>query len=149
MPTPRALALAAALLAAPTALAQSADPTATDPDAGAGASRPPPPDVSQLPFSPDTVRQVLAYHQPDVQACYEQFLARRNKRSEGRLATVFTITPEGLVKGARVDRKGTTLNLDLEMRQCVVQVLSAMTFPRPQDQRDHPVEYPFNLKAIR
>lgn len=143
----RALVLAAALLAAPLALAQSPDPTAASPDAGA--PRPPPPDVSQLPFSPDTVRQVLAYHQPDVQACYEQFLARRNKRSEGRLATVFTITPEGLVKGARVDRKGTSLNLDLEMRNCVVQVLSAMTFPKPQDKRDHPVEYPFNLKAIR
>ena len=28
-------------------------------------------------------------------------------------------------------------------------VLSTMVFPKPPDGKDHPIEFPFNLKAVR
>jgi hypothetical protein len=31
----------------------------------------------------------------------------------------------------------------------VVSVLSGINFPKPPDHREHPIEYPMNLKAIR
>ena len=44
-------------------------------------------------------------------------------------------------------KKGTTLK-DPELHDCVVTVLSSMIFPKPPDGKDHPIEYPFNLKAV-
>ena len=29
------------------------------------------------------------------------------------------------------------------------QAIAQMEFPKPRDKRSHPIEYPFNLKAIR
>jgi hypothetical protein len=52
------------------------------------------------------------------------------------------------VKQAKVLKKGTTLH-DPKLNDCVIAVLSAMTFPKPTDKRDHPIEHPFNLKAIK
>ena len=52
------------------------------------------------------------------------------------------------VKDAKVLKKGTTLR-DPQLHACIVETLSAMRFPKPHDKREHPVEYPFNLKTIR
>jgi hypothetical protein len=121
----------------------AAAPTAaTDPNAK------PPPDVSKLPFSQESIRQVIAYHQPKIQACYEETLASTEKVLEGKLLTSFAITGEGMVKRARIERQSTTLK-EPKLHECVIAVLSTMTFPKPIDGRDHPVEFPFNLKAIR
>jgi len=67
---------------------------------------------------------------------------------EGSLTAAFTIKPDGTVKDAKVVKKGTTLH-DAKLHECVVSVLNGLVFPRPPDHRDHPVEYPLNLKAIR
>ena len=72
----------------------------------------------------------------------------KEKVVEGKLMTSFTINAEGLVKGAKVEKKGTTLK-EPRLHDCVVAVLTAMTFPKPADGKDHPIEYPFNLKAIQ
>jgi hypothetical protein len=104
--------------------------------------------VSRLPFTSVTIKRVVASHQDKIQACYEETLADREKVIEGKIFVAFTITPEGVVKKSRVLKKGTTLH-DAKLQQCVVDALDAMRFPRPPDHRDHPVEYPFNLKAIR
>jgi hypothetical protein len=105
------------------------------------------PDVNRLPFTPDSIRQVVVFHMPQIQGCYEDTMATRKTKVEGKLLTAFTITPEGLVKDAEVRKKGTTLK-EPGLHDCVVAVLTAMTFPKPPDGRDHPIEYPFNLKAI-
>ncbi len=104
------------------------------------------PDVEKLPFTSDSIRMVIEHHQPKIQACYEERLADKEKVFEGRIMTSFTITEEGLVKGAKVLRKGSTIH-DPRLNDCVVAVLSAMTFPKPK--RPQPIEYPFNLKAIK
>lgn len=105
------------------------------------------PDVSGMPFTPDTIRQIVLSYQPKIQSCYEEHISAKKKAPEGKLATIFTITPDGLVKNAKIDRKGSTLK-DPALHDCVVAVLSTMQFPKPPDQKDHPIEFPFNLKAV-
>lgn len=105
------------------------------------------PDVSKMPFTPDSIKQVVAAYQPKIQGCYEDHIANKKKAPEGSLKTAWTITAEGLVKGAKVDRKGSTLK-DAALNDCVVAVLSTMAFPKPPDGKDHPIEFPFNLKAV-
>ncbi len=105
------------------------------------------PDVSKMPFTADSIKQVVVAYQPRIQGCYEDHISDKKKAPEGKLKTAFTITPDGLVKGAKVDRKGSTLK-DPALHDCVVAVLSTMTFPKPPDSKDHPIEFPFNLKAV-
>ena len=106
------------------------------------------PDVSKMPFSPDSIKQVVAHYQPQIQGCYEETMATKDKAVEGKLKTSWIITPDGLVKKAKINKKGTSLK-DGKLHDCVVAVLSAMTFPKPPDRKEHPIEYPFNLKAIK
>jgi hypothetical protein len=108
---------------------------------------PPELDVSRLPFTPDSIQQVIAHHKGQIQDCYEDTMAAKSKKVEGKLMTSFTITADGFVKSAKVLKKGTTLK-DKGLHDCVVAVLTAMNFPKPPDGKDHPIEYPFNLKAI-
>jgi hypothetical protein len=111
--------------------------------------RPQPPNVSQMPFSPDSIREVMTYYSRDIQECYEEILATKgSKVEEGRIMTSFTITPDGFVRNAKVVKAGTTLK-NARLNECVVNVLSSITFPQPPDGREYPIEYPFNLKAIK
>ncbi|HMK73282.1 MAG TPA: AgmX/PglI C-terminal domain-containing protein [Myxococcaceae bacterium] len=105
------------------------------------------PDVSKLPFTPDSITQVVRAHQPEIQECYEKMLAMRKEKLQGKLLTRFLITPAGTAKSAQVLKKGTTLK-DKDLDACVVGVLQGMVFPKPPDKKDHPVEYPFNLQAV-
>ena len=112
-------------------------------------ARPPPPDVSRMPFTPDSIREVMQYHSRDVQECYEELLATKgNKVEEGRIMTTFTISPDGFVRNAKVLKSGTTIK-DARLHECVVNVLSGINFPQTPDGREYPIEYPFNLKAIK
>jgi hypothetical protein len=143
MKTPLAIAL---LLLPAAALAQDGGtPAATAP------ARKAPLNVEQMPFTPDSIRQVMGHHLEEIQGCYEEWLAGKgNKTPQGKLMTSFTITPAGLVKKARVLNKGTDWALrDPALKDCVVGVLTALSFPKPPDGREHPIEYPFNLKAIQ
>ena len=104
-------------------------------------------DPSQLPFTPDSISQVVRAHQPEIQGCYEKMLAARQETVQGRLMTHFTITPAGTVSGAQVEKHGSTLN-DKGLNACVVGVLGKLHFPKPPSAKGYPVEYPFNLKAV-
>lgn len=105
------------------------------------------PDVTKLPFTPDSIKQVVMHYQPRIQACYEDHLATKKKAPEGLLKSTFTITPDGLVKNAKINKKTSTLR-DPSVHDCVVAVISTMNFPKPPDGKDHPIEFPFNLKAV-
>jgi hypothetical protein len=105
------------------------------------------PDVSKLPFTQDSIKQVVLFHQPKIQGCYEEFIANKKQAPEGAIKTAWVITGDGLVTRAKVDKKASQLK-DNALADCVVAVLSAMQFPRPPDGKDHPVEFPFNLKAV-
>ena len=102
----------------------------------------------KLPFTSDTLREVVKSKQPEIERCWEQSLAGTDKPVDGKIQTHFIITPEGTVRQPKVVKKGTTLKNEA-LHRCVETVLSTMTFPRPPDGKDHPVEYPFNLKAVR
>jgi hypothetical protein len=111
--------------------------------------RPQPPDVTKLPFTPDSIRMVMNYYSRDIQDCCEEILATKgSKVEEGRIQTTFTISPEGFVRNAKVVKMGTTIQ-NPRLNECVVNVLTSITFPEPSDKREHPIEYPFNLKAIK
>ena len=144
-----------ALAAAPggpdagTAAAVPAEPGAAAPAAGAGPATPARGSgPEKLPFTPDTIKEIVRAKQPEIERCWEQTLASTEKPVDGKLQTHFVITPVGSVKQAKVVKKGTTLK-DPALHRCVETVLSTMFFPRPPDGKDHPVEYPFNLKAVR
>lgn len=106
------------------------------------------PDVSKMPFTGDSIKQVVTAYQPKIQGCYEDHIANKKKAPQGSLKTSWVITPEGLVKSAKIEKKGTTLK-DPALYDCVVAVLSTMEFPKPPDSKDHPIEFPFNLKAVQ
>lgn len=114
------------------------------PDPGAPAK---PVELSQLPFTPDSITQVMRAHQAEIQTCYEKTLAARNEKLEGRLMTHFAITPAGTVSKPQVVKKGTTLK-DKDLQACVVGVLATLRFPKPPDGKEHPVEYPINLQPV-
>ncbi len=121
------------------------------PDGGPPPSGPPekaPLNLELMPFTTDTVKKVIAYNREKVQTCYEETLASKDKPVEGRVMTSFVVTPGGLVKNPRVLSKGTTLK-DPKLHACLIDALSTFTFPKPSDRREHPIEYPFNLKAVR
>jgi hypothetical protein len=104
-------------------------------------------DLAKLPFTSDSIKQVVLSYQPQIQACYEETLAGKDKAVEGTLKTMFTITGDGYVTSAKIDKKGSTLK-DARLHDCVVAVLSTMQFPAPADGKNVPIEFPFNLKAI-
>jgi hypothetical protein len=126
-----------ALAAAPDA--GTPDPTVATPAKGSGPEK--------LPFTSDTIKEVVRAKQPQIERCWEQTLAAQDKPVEGTLKTQFIITPTGTVRQPKVVKKGTTLK-DPALHRCVETVLSTMVFPVPPDGKDHPVEYPFNLKAV-
>jgi len=146
------------------ALATGADPAKKEPekssdtvkglikDAASGAAtddkkKPEGPDVSKLPFTPDTIKQIVATFQPQIQSCYEETLAAKDKAVEGKLMTRFVIAPDGSVKSAKIDKTKSTLK-DAKLHDCVTAVLSTMLFPKPPSGKDQPIDYPFNLKAV-
>ena len=143
------LVVLAAAPAAPDAGAAAPEPGASTAATGVGPATPArgtSPD--KLPFTPDTIKQTVRAKQPEIERCWEQTLAGTDKPVDGKIQTHFVITPVGSVKQAKVVKKGTTLK-DPALHKCVETVLSTMLFPRPPDEKDHPVEYPFNLKAVR
>jgi|GEM_PF-301334 len=120
----------------------------------AGLPPPPPPerpsgypDIDNLPFTPTSIQTVVGFWSPKIQGCYEETLAGKEKALEGKLMTSFVIMPNGLVKKQAVVKKGTTVK-EPKLFECVLAVIGTMQFPRPADGKDHPIEYPFNLKAI-
>jgi hypothetical protein len=105
------------------------------------------PDVSKLPFTPDSIKQIVVSYQPRIQGCYEDHISNKKNAPQGKLDTVFIITPEGLVTGAKVKRATKALK-SVALHDCVAAVLSMMVFPKPTDGKQHPIEFPFNLKAV-
>lgn len=105
------------------------------------------PDTRKMPFTPESVKTVVAYWQPKIQTCYEETLASKDKDVQGVLKTKFIVGGSGIVKKAEVLKKGTTLK-EPKLHECVVTVLSSMTFPKTPSGKDQPIEFPFNLKAV-
>ena len=95
----------------------------------------------------DGARAVIAYWQPKIQQCYEETLAGKDKDVQGVLKAKWVVNPDGIVKKVEVVKKGTTLN-DPKLHDCVITVLSSMTFPKTPNGKDQPMDIPFNLKPV-
>jgi hypothetical protein len=100
-------------------------------------------EVAGMLFDQESIRQVVGFHMPEIQECYEQVLADTGKKLEGKVVVRFVITPEGRVSEAKPLPKKSTLR-DERVVSCVL-ALRGWAFPKPTDNRDHPVEYPFTL----
>jgi hypothetical protein len=104
-------------------------------------------DVSKMYFDAESIRTVFNFHMPEVQECYEKVLADTGKKLEGKVVVGLIIDANGNVTEARVLSKKSTLKDD-RVHECVVQV-KGWAFPKAGDNRDHPIEYPFNLKVAQ
>jgi hypothetical protein len=102
-------------------------------------------DVSRMMFDAEGIRTVFNFHMPEVQECYEKVLADSGKKIEGKVVVGLIIDANGSVSEARVLAKKSTLKDD-RVHECVLQV-KGWAFPKAGDNRDHPIEYPFNLKV--
>src|SRR5262249_26614802 len=148
MPLPRLVVLSAPPVAPDAGAAPAPEPGAAAPAAVGPATPARGSSPDKLPFTPDTIKDIVRAKQPEIERCWEQTLAGTDKPVDGKLQTHFVITPVGSVKQAKVVKKGTTLK-DPILHKCAETVVSTMLFPRPPDGKDHPVDYPFNLKAVR
>ncbi|MBI5543301.1 MAG: energy transducer TonB [Deltaproteobacteria bacterium] len=102
-------------------------------------------DTSKMVFDQESIRQVVKFHMPEIQECYEKVLADTGAKLEGRVVVGFIISAEGNVSEARVLAKKSSLKDD-RVHDCVL-AMRAWGFPKPNDNRDHPIEYPFDLKV--
>lgn len=102
-------------------------------------------DVSKMMFDAESIRQVVKHHMPEIQECYEKVLADTGQKLEGRVIVGVIIDPAGMVSDARVLVKKSTLKDD-RIHDCVL-AIRRWAFPPPGDNRDHPIEYPFDLKV--
>ncbi len=104
-------------------------------------------DVSRMLWDPESIRQVVKFHMPEIQECYEKVLADTGKKLQGRIVVGFIVEPTGLVREARVLPKKSTLKDD-RISDCVLDI-RRWQFPKPGDDRIYPMEYPFDLKILK
>jgi TonB family protein len=96
-------------------------------------------------FDGEGVRTVVKFYMPEIQECYERVLADTGSKLEGRVVVGFIVDTNGNVTDARVLGKKSTLKDD-RVHDCVLR-MKYWPFPKPGDNRDHPIEYPFDLKV--
>ncbi|HWV38638.1 MAG TPA: AgmX/PglI C-terminal domain-containing protein [Vulgatibacter sp.] len=106
-----------------------------------------PPRPRDLPFTRENVLQVVRAHGEQIQACYEDAMARRGANAEtapaGRVVMSWTITLQGLAADVKVKRSEIS---DPLVTECIAQAIRFWEFPRPPDPQ--PVEFPFDLKPV-
>ena len=105
-------------------------------------------DISRMPFDAKAIQDVVKFHMPDIQECYEQALADSGKKIEGRVMVGFIIDPNGNVSAAKALPKKSTMK-EARIVDCVTDNVRLWPFPKPGDNRDHPIEFPFDLKVIK
>ena len=121
-------------------VAPKADGTAPAP------AKKPGPDVSKMPFTPYSIQEVVKFHLPEIQKCYDDVVLEIGKHPpEGKVFATFTVMPNGLTSKVKIDRKKTTIKND-RIHDCVTDAIKGWEFPKPSDAREHPIEYPFDLK---
>ncbi|HEY0839031.1 MAG TPA: AgmX/PglI C-terminal domain-containing protein [Vulgatibacter sp.] len=132
--------LSAAGFLALAASAGAAEGTATSPE-------PAPPSARDLPFTKENVLEVVRSHGEQLQACYEDAMARRGATSKdapaGRVVMSWTITMQGLPSEVKVKR---TQIKDTLVTDCMVEAIRFWEFPKPPSPQ--PVEFPFDLKPV-
>ncbi|MBS2027104.1 MAG: AgmX/PglI C-terminal domain-containing protein [Deltaproteobacteria bacterium] len=124
-------------------VAPKADGTAPAP------AKKPGPDVSKMPFTPYSIQEVVKFHLPEIQKCYDDVVLEIGKNPpEGKVMAVFSVASTGLTDKVKIDRKKTTIK-NQRIQDCVTDAIRGWEFPKPTDGREHPIEYPFELKVAK
>jgi len=89
----------------------------------------------------DIIRRIVRAHINEVRHCYSQGLAN-DPALEGRVSVQFTINPTGKVPVAVVQES--TLS-DAQVANCIAAAVKRWTFPKPKDEGNAIVTYPFVL----
>jgi hypothetical protein len=105
-------------------------------------------DVARMPFDARSIQEVVRFHMSEIQACYEEALRESGTKIEGRVQVNFVIDPTGTVTYAKANAKKSTVS-EPRVVDCVVETLRKWPFPKPSDNRDHPIDYPFELRVLR
>jgi TonB family protein len=98
-------------------------------------------------FSAEAVQQVIESHREDIEDCLNNSIAERTAEKkalrEGPVVVRFVLTSKGTVKAASVTR---SVPKSKEFHHCLVKHILSWTFPKPNDGKLHPIEYPFDVK---
>ncbi|HEX4338245.1 MAG TPA: AgmX/PglI C-terminal domain-containing protein [Polyangiaceae bacterium] len=118
---------------APAASAAASD--TTDDSAAAGGD----PDKRTMEIIAATVKE----HRKDARACYEKG-AKEVPGLKGDLVVHFVLTPKGKVKTAELNRERSTIT-EASVVKCVIDVVTAIDFPKSSRGMESTVNYPFNF----
>lgn len=93
-------------------------------------------------LDPDVIRQILIQNIPQFRGCYQSEINRQNRAFDGRVLLNFIIGASGYVSKASVDSMST---LPIPVKNCVVNVLKGIKFPKPLGGGRVEVNQPFNF----
>lgn len=93
-------------------------------------------------LDPDVIRQILIANIPQFRGCYQSEINRQNRAFDGRVLLNFIIGASGYVSKASVDSMST---LPIPVKNCVVNVLKGIKFPKPLGGGRVEVNQPFNF----
>ncbi|HEX3597587.1 MAG TPA: AgmX/PglI C-terminal domain-containing protein [Polyangiaceae bacterium] len=114
--------------------ADSAAADSTDDSAPSGD-----PDKRTMEIIAATVKE----HRKDARACYEKG-AKEVPGLKGDLVIHFVLTPKGKVKTAELNKERSTIT-EASVVKCVIDVISAIDFPKSSRGMETTVNYPFNF----
>jgi hypothetical protein len=110
-------------------------PSAGADEAAAGGD----PDTRTMEVIAATVKE----HRKDARACYEKG-AKQVPGLKGDLVVHFVLKPNGKVKSAELNKERSTIT-EASVVTCVIDVITAIEFPRSSRGMETAVNYPFNF----
>ena len=91
----------------------------------------------------ELIAATVKEHRKDARACYEKG-AKDVPGLKGDLVVHFVLTPRGKVKSAELNRERSTIT-EASVVKCVIDVVSAIDFPKSSRGMETSVNYPFNF----
>jgi hypothetical protein len=91
----------------------------------------------------EVIAATVKEHRKDARACYEKG-AKQVAGLQGDLVIHFVLKPNGKVKSAELNRERSTIT-EASVVSCVIDVISAIEFPRSSRGMETNVNYPFNF----
>lgn len=95
-------------------------------------------------LDPEVIKTQVRASRPEIQRCYNKGLKRKPTLA-GTIKITFTIQPSGQVTGAKVAQSGTTIS-ETTFQECLRDIVSKLTFPKPNGDGMVKVTYPFRFK---
>ena len=91
----------------------------------------------------EVIAATVKEHRKDARACYEKG-TKQVPGLKGDLVVHFVLKPNGKVKSAELNRERSTIT-EASVVSCVIDVITAIEFPRSSRGMETAVNYPFNF----